>query len=72
LRPPKGAPWLLAVSLIVLGQLQVIFTSIPLWSAGLAYIFLGEQAFGPLGWFGAACIIAAGLIIASSNADTRS
>lgn len=48
-------------------NLQVIYTSIPLWSGGLAYTFLGEQPFGGIGWCGAAFIILAGLIIASSK-----
>jgi hypothetical protein len=46
---------------------QVIYTGIPLWSAALAYILLGEQPFHTIGWLGAICIICAGLIIASAR-----
>eukprot|EP00892_Ulva_mutabilis_P008990 jgi/Ulvmu1/6463/UM003_0094.1 len=49
---------------------QVIFTAIPVLSAGIAITLLHEQPFHALGWTGAALIVAAGLAIAqSSQAD---
>lgn len=47
--------------------LQVIFTAIPVLSAGIAITFLHEQPFHALGWVGASMIVAAGLAIARST-----
>lgn len=46
---------------------QVIFTAIPVLSAGIAITFLHEQPFHAMGWVGAALIVAAGLTIARST-----
>jgi len=46
--------------------LQVIFSSIPLWSALIAYFLLHEQLFGVAGWAGAALIVGAGVLSSRS------
>ena len=51
--------------------LQVIFTSIPVWSALLAYTVLGEQPLGLVGSSGAALVIASTLSIALSSAASK-
>ena len=45
-------------------QAQVIYSSMPLWSAGIASVVLTNEMLGPLGWVGGLAIIAAGLIAA--------
>jgi drug/metabolite transporter (DMT)-like permease len=42
-------------------MLQIIFTTIPLWSALIAIVFLHEAGLGALGWSGAAIIVVAGV-----------
>lgn len=41
--------------------LQLIFTTIPLWSALIAITILHEPGLGALGWGGAAIIVFAGV-----------
>lgn len=48
-------------------QAQVIFSSKPLWSAGLAWFLLGGEELGPMTWVGGATLVVAGLIASSGD-----
>ena len=48
-------------------QSQVIFSSLPLWSALFAVLLLNETL-GPLGWAGGLSIVGAGLIASRGKA----
>ncbi|KAK9824226.1 hypothetical protein WJX72_008663 [[Myrmecia] bisecta] len=43
-------------------QSQVIYSSMPLWSALFAYLLLSGETMGPSGWVGGAAIVTAGLV----------
>ena len=43
-------------------QSQVIFSSLPLWSALFAALLLQNETMGPMGWAGGMSIVAAGII----------
>jgi drug/metabolite transporter (DMT)-like permease len=49
---------------------QIIFTSVPLWSAIIASIFLPDERIGTLTWIGGAGLVIAGLI-ATFSADKK-
>ena len=46
---------------------QIIFTSVPLWSAIIASIFLPDEKIGALTWIGGAGLVSAGLIATFSS-----
>ena len=50
-------------------QAQVIFSSKPLWAAGLAWVLLGGEELGPLTWAGGAAVAAAGLVASTAPAE---
>ena len=47
--------------------MQVIFTAIPVWSALIAFLVLGEQPLQLQGLVGAVLVIAAGISIATES-----
>uniref|UniRef100_A0A061R8Z7 Drug metabolite transporter superfamily n=1 Tax=Tetraselmis sp. GSL018 TaxID=582737 RepID=A0A061R8Z7_9CHLO len=51
-------------------QAQIIFSSVPLWSALLAVVVLHEQPMGFIGWAGGAFIVAGGIFV--TNRSERS
>lgn len=50
-------------------QAQVIFSSKPLWAAGLAWVLLGGEELGPLTWAGGAAVAAAGLVASTAPSE---
>lgn len=69
-------PGALAAYLHVKGQAavppaeaQVIFSSVPLWSAGFAWVLLGGEQLGPLTWVGGGVVVAAGLVASLPPSD---
>ena len=49
---------------------QIIFSTVPLWSAAFAWLLLGGEVMGEYTWVGGAAILAAG-VIASQPADAE-
>lgn len=47
-------------------EAQVIFSSVPLWSAGFAWLLLGGEELGPLTWVGGGALVAAGLVASTA------
>lgn len=43
-------------------QSQVIYSSVPVWSALLAFVFMPEETMGLTGYVGGAVIVVAGLL----------
>lgn len=43
-------------------EASVVFSSKPLWAAGLAWLLLGGEELGPLTWVGGATLMSAGLL----------
>ena len=43
-------------------QSQVIYSSVPVWSALLAFVFMPEETMGLTGYFGGAVIVVAGVL----------
>lgn len=43
-------------------QSQVIYSSVPVWSALLAFFFMPEETMGGVGYLGGAVIVLAGLL----------
>lgn len=52
-------------------QAQVVFSSKPLWAAGLAWVLLGGEQLGPLTWLGGGVLVAAGLVAATESAEAQ-
>lgn len=48
-------------------QAQVIFSSKPVWAAGLAWLVLGGEELGVLTWLGGGVLMAAGLLASSEK-----
>ena len=48
-------------------QAQIIFSSLPLWSAFFAAVLMQGDTMGPSGWAGGLLIIAAGLIASKKS-----
>lgn len=48
-------------------EAQVIFSSVPLWSAAFAWLLLGGEQLGPLTWVGGSTLVAAGLVASSGH-----
>lgn len=53
-------------------QAQVIFSSKPLWAAGLAWVLLGGEELGPLTWAGGAALAGAGLVASTAPGEAAS
>lgn len=47
-------------------EAQVIFSSVPLWSAGFAWLLLGGEELGPLTWVGGGALVVAGLVASTA------
>lgn len=43
-------------------EAQILFSSVPLWSAAFAWLLLGGEDLGPLTWLGGSTLVAAGLL----------
>lgn len=57
-------PWLQGQSLVSPAAAQVVFASVPLWSALLAAVALPGEAVSRSTWLGGALIATAGLVAA--------
>lgn len=52
-------------------EAQIIFSSKPLWAAGLAWLLLGGENLGPQSWAGGAALAAAGLVAAGGGGEKK-
>ncbi len=52
-------------------EAQVIFSSKPLWAAGLAWVLLGGEELGPLTWVGGTTLAVAGLIASTAPPEQQ-
>jgi drug/metabolite transporter (DMT)-like permease len=52
-------------------EAQVIFSSMPLWAAGLTWLLLGGEELGALAWAGGASIVAAGILASTAPSERQ-